>query len=79
MNVHVVNDVRHTEIHTAAALVSEPSAFEFRSAIEDMKSHKSPCNIQIPTDFIKAGGRTIRNEIHNLIISIWNKEKFPEQ
>ena len=28
---------------------------------------------------IKAGGRTIRGEIHTLIISIWNKEEFPEE
>jgi hypothetical protein len=26
-----------------------------------------------------AGGRTIRGEIHKLIISIWNKEEFPEE
>jgi len=28
---------------------------------------------------IKAGGRTIRCEIHKLIISIWNKEKLSEE
>jgi len=28
---------------------------------------------------IKAGGRTIRYEIHKLIISIWNKEELPEE
>jgi len=28
---------------------------------------------------IKAGDRTIRSEIHKLIISIWNKEKLPEE
>jgi len=27
----------------------------------------------------KAGGRTICYEIHKLIISIWNKEKLPEE
>ena len=26
---------------------------------------------------IKAGGRTIRYEIHKLIISVWNKEDVP--
>jgi hypothetical protein len=30
---------------------------------------------QIPTELIKAGGRTI----HKLIISIWNKEELPEE
>ena len=28
---------------------------------------------------IKAGGRTIRYEIHKLIISVWNKEELPEE
>ena len=28
---------------------------------------------------IKAGGRTIRGEIHKLIISIWNEEKLPDE
>ena len=28
---------------------------------------------------IKAGGRTIRREIHKLIISVWNKEELPDE
>jgi len=38
MNVHVVTDVRQTEIHTAGLLVPEPSAFEFEMVIERVKS-----------------------------------------
>ena len=34
---------------------------------------------QIPAELIKAGGRTIRWEIHKLIISLWSKEKLPEK
>jgi len=34
LNVHEVNDVSHTEIHTAEPLVPEPSAFEVEMAIE---------------------------------------------
>ena len=40
--------------------------------------HKSPDIDQIPQEFIKAEGSTIRSEIFKLIISIWNKEKFAE-
>ena len=79
MNIHEVNDVRQTEIHTAEPLVPEPSASEVELAIEKLKSHKSPGVDQIPAELIKAGGRTIRSEIHKLIISIWNKEKLPEE
>ena len=37
LNVHGVNDIRHTEIHTAEPLVFEPSAFEFELAITKLK------------------------------------------
>jgi hypothetical protein len=59
--------------------VPEPSAFEFELAIEKLKSHKSAGIDQIPAEMIKAGGGTIRGAIHKLIISIWNKEKLPEE
>jgi len=42
LNVHGVNDVRQTEIHTAEPHVPEPSAFEVQLASEKLKSHKSP-------------------------------------
>ena len=57
----------------------EPSIFELELAIEKLKSHKSPRIDQIPAGMIKAGGRTIRYEIHKLIISIWNKKELPEE
>jgi hypothetical protein len=48
-------------------------------AIEKLKRHKLPGNDQIPAELIKAGGRTIRSEVHKRIISIWNKKKLPEE
>ena len=48
-------------------------------AIEKLKSHKSPGIDQIVAELIKAGGRTNCDEIHELMISIWNKEEFPEE
>ena len=48
-------------------------------AIEKLKSHKSPGIDQILAELIKAGGRTIRGEIHKRIISIWNKGELPEE
>jgi hypothetical protein len=37
LNIHGVNDVRQTEIHTAEPLVPEPSAFWFEMAIGKLK------------------------------------------
>jgi len=56
-NVHGINDVRQTEIHTGEPLVPEPSSSEFELAIEKL-SHKSPGIDQIPAELIKAGGKT---------------------
>ena len=40
LNVHGVNDIKYTDIHTAELLVPEPSAPEVELAIEKLKSHK---------------------------------------
>jgi len=40
--LHKVNEVRQTEIHTAERLVPELSAFELELTIEKLKSHKTP-------------------------------------
>jgi len=48
-------------------------------ALEKLKRHKSPSIDQIPTELIKAVGRTIHLEIHNLTNSVWNKEELLEQ
>ena len=79
LNIHGVNDVRQIELHTAEPLVPEPSVFEFDSTIEKINSHKAPGINQIPAELIKAGWRTVRYEIHKLIISVWRKEELPEE
>ena len=47
--------------------------------LKKLKSHKSPGIDQIPAELFKAGGRTIRYEIHKFIIFIWSKEELPEE
>jgi len=61
LNVHRVNDDNQTEVHTAE-LVPEPSFFEFELATEELKLHKSSGIDQIPSEMLKAGGRTIPYE-----------------
>jgi hypothetical protein len=48
-------------------------------ANEKLKSYKSPGFDQIPTELMKAGGRTVCYEIHKLIISVWKEEELPEE
>jgi hypothetical protein len=56
----------------------EPNAFEVEMAIEKLKRLKSLGIDQIPAEFIKAGGRTTRSEIHKLDNSILKEEELPE-
>ena len=44
--------------------------------IEKLKRHKSPDIDQIPSELVKARGRTIPSEIHKIINSIWKKESI---
>ena len=78
-SVHGVTDVRQTETHTAEPLMPKPSDFEVEMAIEKLKRHKSPGTDQILAEIIKAGGRIIRSEIHQLINSAWSKEELPKE
>jgi hypothetical protein len=55
LNIHGVNDVWQTEVHTAEPLVPKPSAFEVEMVIEKLKRRKSPGIDQIPEELIKAG------------------------
>jgi hypothetical protein len=51
--------------------------------VKDVRQTEIHTAVQVvpePSDSeVKAGGRTIRSEIHKLINHIWNKEELPEQ
>ena len=67
LNVHRVNDVKQTEIHTAEPLVLESSASEVELATEKLKRHKSPGTDHTPAELIQKGGRKICSEINEII------------
>jgi hypothetical protein len=79
LDVHGVSNVRPTEIRKVGPQLPESSAIEVKMCIEKLKRHKSPGIDQIRTELNKAAGRTIRSDIHKLIISVWNKEEMPEE
>jgi hypothetical protein len=66
LNIHVVGDVRQTEMHTDEPFVPEPSASEAEVAIGKLKRYKSPGVDQIPAELIQLGWETLRSEIHKL-------------
>jgi len=70
LNLHGVNDVRQTEIHTAEPLVPEPSAVEIDLAIEKLKSHKSRSVDQIPGKLIRCGVEKFSMRFINFYFSL---------
>jgi hypothetical protein len=44
-----------------------------------LKRYKSSGSDEIPAELIQGGGEMLLSAIHKLIISVWNKEKLPDQ
>ena len=76
-NIHRVNDVRQTEIHTTEPLVPEPSTLEVELTIEKLKSHKSPGSDQIPAELIKAGVEQFAMRSINLLLLVGLRMNYP--
>ena len=74
LNVHVVSDVRQTEIHGAEPLVPEPSGSEFKMVTEKFKMYKSPA-FHFPGELIQAGGRRLCCVNHKLCNSIFTQKE----
>jgi hypothetical protein len=59
LNIHCVDDVRHTEMRTDEPFVTEIHCSEVEIATEKMKQYKSPGTDQIPVEPIRAIGNTL--------------------
>jgi hypothetical protein len=58
LHVHGVHDVRQKDTHIAEPLVPNPTLVKVETAIQKLKSYKSPGTDQIPAKLIKTGGET---------------------
>ena len=59
--------------------IPEPSLIEVELAIEKLKRHKATGVDHIPSELIQAGGGKLYEEIHELIVLIWNKEELLQE
>jgi hypothetical protein len=66
------------ELCTAEPLLPDPSLFEVKIVVTNVKIYTSLGIDQILAELIQAGGETVPSRIHKLINSIWNKEELPE-
>jgi hypothetical protein len=67
-NVHGVNDVWQTEIHTAKPSVPKPNAFEFEMATEKLKRHNRQVLIKSQQNFLHWGVEQFTLRSINLLI-----------
>jgi hypothetical protein len=59
--------------------IPEPSLIEVERAIENFKKRKAPGADHIPSKLIEKGRDKLYEEIHKLIVFIWNKEELPQE
>ena len=67
------------DVYTAEPDIPEPSLIEVELAIEKLKRHKATGVDHIPFELIQAGGGKLYEDIHKLIVLIWNKEELPQE
>lgn len=58
--------------------VPEPTIEEVTVAIKFLKNNKSPGSDNIPSEIWKHGGEALHHRMHNLIRTIWQKERIPK-
>ena len=68
-----------SEVYTAEQDIPEYSLIEIELAIEKLKRHKATGVDHIPSELIQAGAGKLYEEIHKLIVLIWNKKELPQE
>jgi sorting nexin-29 len=59
--------------------IPEPSTSEVYDTVRKMKDNRAPGEDATMAELIKKGGKHLWENIHQLIVSIWNKEEIPEE
>jgi hypothetical protein len=63
LDIHGVNDVVQTEIHTTDLAVYGISSSDAEIATEKLKRYETPDNDKLAAELIQAGCKTLRSEI----------------
>ena len=64
---------------TAEIQVDEPTMQETTDAINRLKNNKAPGGDTLPAELLKKGGTRLHEEMHKLMVTIWNTEMLPEE
>jgi hypothetical protein len=59
--------------------IPEPTTTEVYDTVRKMKDNRAPGEDAITAELIKKGRKRLWKNIHQLIVSFWNKEEIPEE
>jgi hypothetical protein len=70
------------EINTNVEMIIDdietpPTSEEMEAIMEKIKKNRAPREDEITLELIKNAGITIKEEIHKLLVQIWNEEDMP--
>ena len=55
-----------------------PSRREVTDAIKELKNNKAPGDDMLPAELFKVGSGVLTDELHHLLIMVWNQETIPQ-
>jgi hypothetical protein len=55
-----------------------PSVEEVQRAVDGLKAGRAPGEDGIPSELFKGGGRHLIEQLHRIILQVWNQESMPE-
>lgn len=59
-------------------LIESPTSEEVKQCLNAQENNKSPGFDKIPTEIYKTAGEKLLEQLHVLIVNIWNEEKIPQ-
>jgi hypothetical protein len=71
-----INSIKTHESSISNLELEQPTCEEINEIIKNMKSNKAAGPDEILPEFIKNGGLTLKQKIHQLIMKIWKQEKI---
>jgi hypothetical protein len=72
-------EIHKNEVRNITDIETPPTIEEMKKIMEKIKNNRVPGEDEITIELIKNAGMRIKEEIHKLLVQIWNEENMPEK